>query len=65
MAKHHPDLIMCRKQPGVGALHLNWEERNEGGRIGKRQRRKTKDNRYRHRTNVHREEKIEMERESH
>ena len=20
MAKHHPDLIMCRKQPGVGKL---------------------------------------------
>ena len=20
MAKHHPDLIMCRKQPGVGKI---------------------------------------------
>lgn len=24
MAKHHPDLIFCRKQPGVGKFyHLN------------------------------------------
>ena len=23
MAKHHPDLIMCRKQPGVGMLGLD------------------------------------------
>jgi len=23
MAKHHPDLIFCRKQPGVGELRLS------------------------------------------
>lgn len=23
MAKHHPDLIFCRKQPGVGVLRLS------------------------------------------
>lgn len=23
MAKHHPDLIMCRKQPGVGKCQYN------------------------------------------
>lgn len=23
MAKHHPDLIFCRKQPGVGKLRLS------------------------------------------
>lgn len=23
MAKHHPDLIFCRKQPGVGEYQLN------------------------------------------
>ena len=23
MAKHHPDLIFCRKQPGVGKF-FNW-----------------------------------------
>lgn len=23
MAKHHPDLIFCRKQPGVGKLTYN------------------------------------------
>lgn len=22
MAKHHPDLIFCRKQPGVGKIHI-------------------------------------------
>lgn len=31
MAKHHPDLIMCRKQPGVGKLfnlgsNLPWSD---------------------------------------
>ena len=26
MAKHHPDLIMCRKQPGVGELDLFIQE---------------------------------------
>jgi len=30
MAKHHPDLIFCRKQPGVGEFskknHLNTGE---------------------------------------
>ena len=22
MAKHHPDLIFCRKQPGVGKIYI-------------------------------------------
>lgn len=24
MAKHHPDLIFCRKQPGVGKRYNNY-----------------------------------------
>lgn len=23
MAKHHPDLIMCRKQPGIGMFEIS------------------------------------------
>lgn len=24
MAKHHPDLIMCRKQPGIGMFFVDF-----------------------------------------
>ena len=23
MAKHHPDLVFCRKQPGIGAIYFS------------------------------------------
>ena len=33
MAKHHPDLIFCRKQPGVGKYAAFYKSRHSLGHV--------------------------------